>query len=141
MKGITEMTMLRQNAVVTLHRGEDVHKLYLNPGAYVEAHCASYLKEGWTMFSLELCSREDYLNYRINDVVEGINDISAERKNLRDQFRERKLSLEDYTTALTVTHELEMSDLRRLYRLMNRLAYEGLECHNEEAHQLYNMVF
>lgn len=138
---VKEMTTLRQNAVVTLHRGDERHKLYLNPGAVLEAHCKSYIDEGWTVFSTELCTTEDYLNYRVNDVVENINDINAERDKLKKEFTSRKLSLDDYTTALTVTTELEMCDLRRLYRLMNRIAREGCDCHNEEAIQLYNLWF
>lgn len=138
---VKEMTTLRQNAVVTLQKGHETYKLYLNVGAVLEAHCKRYIDEGWTVFSTELCTKEAYLNYRVNDVVESINEINSERDKLKAEFKLRKLTLDDYTTALTVTHELEMCDLRKLYRLMNRISREGYDCYNEEAIQLYNLWF
>lgn len=136
-----EMTVLRQHAVVTLHRNEEVHKVFLNPGAYLQAHLSTYTKDGCSVFSVQLCTEEEYINYRIDEVVESINDTNAERKRLRDQFHNREFDYETYLTALGVTNELEMSDYRRLYRLMNRLSRRDYTCTNEEAVQLYNMVF
>lgn len=138
---VKDMTVLRQNAVVTLHRNEESTKLYLNPGAYLEAHCSRYLSEGWTVFSVQLCTKEEYLNYRIDDVVESVNDTSKEREKLRQEFREHKMDFETYMTARAITNELLEGDLRKLYRLMNRLRREDLDCFNEEATQLYDMAF
>lgn len=136
------MTMLRQNAVVTLHRNEgETRKLFLNPGAFLEAHCAAYTRDGWSVFSVQLCTREEYINLRIDEVVESINDTNAERKNLRDRFHKGEFDYESYLTAMAVTNELEVSDYRRLYKLMQRLYRNDMTCTNEEAVQLYNMVF
>lgn len=136
-----EMTMLRQHAVVTLHRNEEVHKVFLNPGAYLQAHLSTYTKDGWGVFSVQLCTEEEYINYRIDEVVESIKDTNAEKEHLHRQFRAGEFNYETYLTALAMTNELDMSDYRRLYRLMNRLFRRDYTCHNEMAVEIYNFVF
>lgn len=141
------MTMLRQHAVVTFHRPStdltttEVHKKFLNPGAFLEPHCKAYTRDGWTVFSVQLCTREEYLNYRLDDVVESINDTEHERERLRQQFRDGVLDVDSYTTALTVVVECVMSDMRRLHKLMNRIWDNDYSVQNEEAIQLYNAFF
>lgn len=141
MKEEKVMTLLRQNAVVTLHRRDEVHKMFLNPGAFLESHVAAYTRDGWSVFSVWLCTKEEYLNARLDDVVDSINDAGQERDRLHQQFLKGEIDVEAYTTALTVCHECTMSDMRRLYKLMQRIQREDYDVKNEEAVHLYNMVF
>lgn len=119
----------------------DVLTRYLRPGAYPEMCYRSYIDDGYHISSIDVLTYEEYLNRRVQDVVEHINDTENTRRQLRADFRVGKLTLDDYFTALNVTRELDSSDLRRLYRLMNRIYSQDLTCTVEEAVHIYNMVF
>ena len=141
MKEYTVQLQCYARVTLVNHLTKDTTKVFLRPGAYPEAHCAHYIDDGYTFTSMELMTHEQYLNARLQDVCDNINDTSAEREKLRGEFRSHKIDLDTYTTALTITNELVMCDLKRVYRLMNRLRSCDYDCTVEEAIQLYDMVF
>lgn len=142
---MTEVTK-RNYTVVTLHRyypdgDTDKLNLFLTPGAIPEYHIKAYTRDGWSVFSVMPCNHEEYLNARVNDVVDSLKDTAKQMETLKSQHRHGEIDLDTYMEALTVCNEITLSDLSRLFKLMNRIWDNDYSVQNELAIQYYNMVF